>query len=925
MPLLDSVYVLICQVRVTVLFFMPMESGKGDVKQCMKKRKAHLCVEVLIMKKGLSILLLVMLLTNIGITSVMGASDAAVFRLQSLGIIGEYIAEHNVTRAEAAGGFIKLLIDDAFYNSVTPFSDIPESHKYAGEINYASGIGIVNGVSEGIFSPDTPITGMQLIKMAVVTLGYKSVAEAEGGYEEGYKSTAMKQRLMTGFPLYENVTMFDFVTLLNKILDLYPLEAVYGTDRYEISKETMYEKILKRSEMANIKEGILTAAGTSVLNGYDELLEDEVSIDGTRFKYFGKNPYEFLGKSVTAYYKEDEFTGKTVIINILPKSNNNEEISIKNKDIKTLTTTECVFDISDTRTKNIKISPSATFIYNRINYIPASADININTGDIRLLDSNYDSVYDVVFIDEYESYVIDRISQINTAVYFKKNVLFRGKSYFKFDFLDVDKKYYIYDDDNTAIKLEDIKASSVITFISSMDEKINYITVSDKKAHGMIEGISIIENKGESEIIINGEIYTAYKPNEAEIFADYKVGNTAAFYLNNRNEIVGGDLSVDGLYGYVMDAATQKNLNGSIKIRIIPSGISEKEIEVVGDTEVIKYNYQNGEEIILDIASRVKYTGRLTDGRNVIELSVSDSEIDLNFLKGSVVRYKLNSAGEANLIDAVSVNLNALKAAPKYDFNAKVNSFGGLSSAPPFLIGNNTNVICIPAEDNPIEDDYEVSVSIADKTTQTVLGINIDKKTQIAECALLVTGMNAADAKPFSDTTKYSIVGKVSQAISEEGEDIYKLEILTGSSYKVYSVRKTSPRASVVAGLRCGDIIRYNTQAAGEISNIKKFASMYEYTNNYGENLDGTVFGRVSDIELNRLDALLNIMLDEVIFEHGVLKYKLPRQDGPQVYSYKKSGGVISVAETDEIMEGAEVFLFAPNGSDDVKAVVVFK
>ena len=110
---------------------------------------------------------------------------------------------------------------------------------------------------------------------------------------------------MTGFELYDNVAMHEFAFLLNRMLDLYPLEPVYNnTDSYEVSKFTMYEKILKRTEIENIKTGILTAAGKAAMNGYDPLRENQVSIDGVVFYYFGEDAFNMLGKSVNVYYKE---------------------------------------------------------------------------------------------------------------------------------------------------------------------------------------------------------------------------------------------------------------------------------------------------------------------------------------------------------------------------------------------------------------------------------------------------------------------------------------------------------------------------------------------------------------------------------------------------------------------------------------------
>ena len=97
-----------------------------------------------------------------------------------------------------------------------------------------------------------------------------------------------------------------------------------------------------------------------------------------------------------------------------------------------------------------------------------------------MVDNNSNGVYDVVIIDEY-SFVIDRISRMNKAVYFVKDMLFRDKSVFRFDYEDSDKEYYIYNDYGEEIQFEDIKSGSVMTLRSSMDELINLLPFQTKR------------------------------------------------------------------------------------------------------------------------------------------------------------------------------------------------------------------------------------------------------------------------------------------------------------------------------------------------------------------------------------------------------------------------------------------------------------
>ena len=204
--------------------------------------------------------------------------------------------------------------------------------------------------------------------------------------------------------------------------------------------------------------------------------------------------------------------------------------------------------------------------------------------------------------------------------------------------------------------------------------------------------------------------------------------------------------------------------------------------------------------------------------------------------------------------------------------------------------------------------------------------LGIDEETQIAQCAIVMASMKGSDVKPFTTTTKYSIVGGVKKVFDENGEARYKMDVLTDDEFSQPTIMDGELKTSVVAALKCGDLIRFNTKSNGEISNIQKVTAMYDFGDVYAENLDGTVFGQVADIQLNRLDDFLNEMVDIVTFEDlgsGSKTFKILRDDGPVVYSYRKSTGVIKAAETDEIYAGQELFLL--QSDNVVKAVVIFE
>ena len=63
---------------------------------------------------------------------------------------------------------------DALSTSNDPFTDVPASHWAAGYIAYCAQRGIINGMGDGTFAPDSPVTGLQFAKMLLCALGYNA-------------------------------------------------------------------------------------------------------------------------------------------------------------------------------------------------------------------------------------------------------------------------------------------------------------------------------------------------------------------------------------------------------------------------------------------------------------------------------------------------------------------------------------------------------------------------------------------------------------------------------------------------------------------------------------------------------------------------------------------------------------------------------
>ncbi len=169
---------------------------------CGKNRQRGLGTKGLPQKKVLSLVLCVAMLLSV---MVMGTGAAftdqdeiqnaeAVDMTSALGIIdgyedGSFQPAENIERGEAAKMISAMLNggrDSVQETTESSYNDVRGSvdawaNKY---IEYCTARGIVSGVGGDRFAPASNVTGTQLAKMLLVSLGYDSV-------KEGYQDNAM--------------------------------------------------------------------------------------------------------------------------------------------------------------------------------------------------------------------------------------------------------------------------------------------------------------------------------------------------------------------------------------------------------------------------------------------------------------------------------------------------------------------------------------------------------------------------------------------------------------------------------------------------------------------------------------------------------------------------------------------------------------
>lgn len=881
------------------------------------------------MKKTVSMILSVLLV--LGTVSVFATDKAkeAEDRLVSLGITLSEENADSVNRAEVVSVIVKLVTNKAQLPvpNVAAFSDVSARDPMAGDIYYAYQMGWISGVSETSFDPSSPATLQQFIKVAASALGYRDFAENAGGYVGGYYTAANKIGLLKNLKLSESsyLTKNDVLMLLNNMLDAKTLEPVIGTDEFKVSEDTLYEQLM---EMGDLKEitGIVEATEKYYLSNGKKLSDGKIMIGGIVLLYDEDNAKELLGKKVTAYYKDSETDTIPTLVKV-SVSEKTYEVTVSAMDITAFDEDELSYLEDNGDEEEISLSGSE-FVYNGSVILPEEVNIP-SAGEVTLLDRENDGSIDVVFISEYESFIVDRISETNNTVYFKNDAAYRGKMGFWFDYDDKNKEYVILDADGEKIEFDDIKVGSVFSVAANKAESLVTVTVSEKTAEGLIVSIS----SSDYEMTIGDKTYSFYKADAENLLAEYKVGQKGTFALNHNEEIVGtvGELFSDGLYAYVIGYNKKRSFE-SPRVRVIVSGTSLKEIDDSDDDEIIKYTYTNGVVTDYELADKVELSVSGGSGDKV-----ASNTISADIFTRCAIYYKLNADGKISELDVYSVppyTTAQLASYYAFLFNGELNSFGGYAAKDAFFIGETTQVICIPTNDYPAEDDYSVDVTISDESSCTIMPININETTQIAECAVLFANMDANTPKPFTSNDKISIVGDVTEAVDENGELYYKLEVLTENKVKTPIIYSDSNLEGIVSKLVCGDLIRYNTKANGEIGNIELLQSLYSLGDSYFINREGSsdevCFAKAEELTLNRLDNLRNERVDSLVVSTGTREklYTILREDGPAIYSYNRKTGEIKTGVTDEIAssdrvgDGAsDVFLLV--NENEPKALVV--
>ncbi len=583
------------------------------------------------MKKILTIFLIICMMAGLSMPSAAVFKDTegtpyeeAAALLYDLGIVegrgSNYEPQAELTRAEMITYIVRILNLDGTGEAEEIFYDVPASHWACGNIATAYKMGIVQGIGDGLFAPDAPVTFAQAVKLLVGALGYGVQAEAAGGFPTGYLAVANRIDLLQGVPQDGTMNRGIMALLVANALDLSPYaKADYGTESgkymvlegktllsYYLHIDT-YKGLVTANEMVRVAQGARAKAG-------------EIALGDIVFSCGETNAADFIGQEVTIRARKE---GETLVILHIAAKKGMAVLDVAGEDILPDTDkTRLVIEGTNGKNETYPIAAGAILVYNGMYKEPWQESDLLSDRSMYTYVQNGNGEITVIFQNRYENHVIKSTSQDLQTVYYK------GGGSLSLDPSAWDKMQ-IRKADGTAATLSDMEEWDVLSVAVGGNASILEAILSKDRAEGVVTELS------DKEAVIGENTYKIAKSlSENTLETQPEVGQTAIYSLDAFGHIAA--VNTDTLaknYAYLVTANIKPGIESKVQIKLFTK---EGKMEI----------YTLADKVRLDDAAPIAATAVLED----VKLNSGGTIIR------QLITYELNANNE---IDAIGVAENS--------------------------------------------------------------------------------------------------------------------------------------------------------------------------------------------------------------------------------------------------------------------------
>ena len=813
------------------------------------------------LKKVLSLVLCVAMMLSV---MVVGAGAAfsdqskiknteAVDACTALNIIGGYPdgsfkPEGNITRAEVTKMICVALNggkNPAVSTNTTPtFSDVRNNANAAwaeGYIESCAAQGIVSGVGGGKFAPNGNVTGVQLAKMLLVSLGYK--ADLEGFTGNAWATNVNVIATQRG--LYEDLETMDTNAALTRDN---AAQMIWNALK---ATEVEYKYTLDGSN-GNLSSKAQVVDKTRIQNGTEKdvtMLFDKYSVDiieaailtsisaddkGTYSVVTTNNPAttEQEGDSYSKVEKDySELMGQAV--DVLVKDGNNSKVFgiYANEDSTVVATGIC--DDLDTVSGNaqkVKVDSTEYKTQGNLNAIDVY-EFNSTSADGKLsayIDNKTVAPYSIKLIDNNGDGKIDRAVVVPFTV---KKVTYVGSSS-----LTLEGKGSIDKDD--AVFAKDLAKDDYVMVVDAAKNSSDKIALT--KVTVVTGKVSAV--KDSSTVQVDGAWYKAAATTaSADILSDADLDSTVELQVVNgfyfASDVTAADASsTNVLYVSAADPAEGSVGDYTVTIKAYFADGTDKKVDVV------KVNDQD-----VSRSSTVDLTGTAPNTvPNVTSYSTSNNKV----VVGMMYRYEVKKNGDYKLFalsDATSKDRAGYKTY-KTDNDAKFNTTTDrlTSGETSFTIADNATVF-VQAPNAKAGDKVKVISGKALKkwndfgesgnSIDNVYAQVLANESNGAKNAKVIKLFYNADKgiSSASDNTYGFVTSAPVRVPNGDGDKVWQYEIWNGkTTLTVFEDESTQHAAK-------GDFIKYSVVSDKEIEDVTTLTATYAaVTAIDGKNIDVT-------------------------------------------------------------------------------------
>ena len=781
----------------------------------------------------------------------------------------------------------------------TRFPDVVSNHWANGPINVADQQAMVIGDDVGTFRPDDPVLFQEAVTIMVRALGYEPRAKTIGGYPTGYMVIASENQMLKGITATaaEPATRGDIAQLVFNSLTVNLMEQTgFGTNQsYEVVDKTLLRDRL------NVEKayGQITGTPETTLTGGSTVAEDKITINDKTFSEGDTMASQLLGYNVVYYARIDKTTDEKTLIAVMPQDSKNNVLEIPAGNIvsvegdqntnKTVTYWRDSTQDSVSRTASIVAKP--VYIFNgKFADTLTNEQLKPESGNLILLDTDTNNVYDIVFVNHFTNLVVETVSSATGRVTDKYN---NGSLLLDPESTTVD---FVLIKDGREIQPAELKEWDVISYTVSQDKQLIKGYVSTESVLG-----TVTQTTKDGFKIDNSEI--VYKkasnyPNEI------KLRDKGRFYLDMEGKIAAVDstaittgAAIRGTYGYLVNAAKEGTFEENVRFKIFT---------VAGNTEVI-----NG-------ATKI----RLNDKYGLTADEVLAAFGKDGTVTPQLITYETNSAGNLTGLD-IAVDKTATGAPNKGVFTKNIaaaeqtykSASGTLENV---KVTDDTVIFDIPSEAGTDSTRYAIrnKEMFSNNTPYDI--IVYDLQEDFSAKAIIVTNTTGI-------TEATSPIVLVDEIAEGQNEDFDAVDIVYGiENGRRTELMSTDKSVFIKSGdkkVSQGDIFQYSTNAQGEVDKITLLfdadAKTTEFTKTVATDLV-TVYGKVTKKFTDSVNVSVN---------GDIRNYSTKDAHVYEYNSQRKNNNVavVTAGDIEVYEEGNEVRLFVKISEDKVTEMVIVR